>query len=113
MQWMVAEMMEGVEKMGQRMAADRSSADLRHATADLQLMNMVVGMRRETGEQLGGVEQGVKQLSQQLSPLPVQLEQLDERVREVDGVVNEQLRIEVAACERTACRWRSKRLSRH
>ena len=34
MQWMVAEMMEGVEKMGKRMSANRSSVDLSHATAD-------------------------------------------------------------------------------
>ena len=38
------------------MTADQSRADLRHATTDLQLMNLVVGMRKEngSGEQLGG-----------------------------------------------------------
>jgi hypothetical protein len=32
--------MEGVEKMGQRMAADQSRVDLRHAITDLQLMKL-------------------------------------------------------------------------
>ena len=81
------------------MAADRSRVNLLHANTDLQLATLGVEMRSVTGEQLGGVGQGVKQLSQQLSPLPAQLEQLDERViREVDGMVNEQLRKYCGSC---------------
>jgi hypothetical protein len=48
-------------------------------------------LRRVTGERLGGVGQGMEQL-QQLGSLPVQLRQLSERARGVDGVMSEQLR---------------------
>ena len=72
MQRMVAEVMEGVEQMGRRMAADRSRVNLLHANTDLQLATFGVELRRVTGEQLGGVGQGMEQL-QQLGSLPVQL----------------------------------------
>ena len=77
--------------MGRRMAADRSRVNLLHANTDLQLATLEVQMRSVTGEQLGGVGQGMEQLQQQLGSLPVQLRQLSERARGVDGVMSEQL----------------------
>ena len=62
MQRTVAEVMEGVEQMGRRMAADRSRVNLLHANTDLQLATLEVQMRSVTGEQLGGVGQGMEQL---------------------------------------------------
>ena len=91
MQRMMAEVMEGVEPMGRRMAADRSRVNLLHANTDLQLGTLGVELRRVIGERLGGVGQGMEQL-QQLGSLPVQLRQLSERARGVDGVMSEQLR---------------------
>jgi len=92
MQRMVAEVMEGVEQMGRRMAADRSRVNLLHANTDLQLGTLGVELRRVTGEQLGGVGQGMEQAQQQLGSMPIQLKQLSERARGVDGVMSEQLR---------------------
>jgi hypothetical protein len=47
MQRMVAEVMEGVEQMGRRMAADRSRVNLLHANTDLQLATLVPGSDEE------------------------------------------------------------------
>ena len=91
MQRVVAEMMEGVEEMGKRMTADRSRVNLLHANTDLQLVTLGVEMRNVMREQVGGVGRGMEQLQQQLGSLPVQLRQLSERARGVDGVMSEQL----------------------
>ena len=89
---MVAEVMEGVEQMGRRMAADRSRVNLLHANTDLQLATLGVQMRSVMREQLGGVGQGMERLQQlPVGSLPVQLRQLSERARGVDGVMSEQL----------------------